>query len=541
MKKDATDAHYVSMGRWCTIVGVLVSIGTAYLVMQFLSIMDYVQALFSFFIAPLFGTVLLGMLWKRCDAPRAASGACWPAPSPPSPCGPGSRPTPRRCAIIALSPDAKDMAENMYRALWSWIICVASPASSSRCPTSATNAPSPKRFAWPASTCPCWFRPRPTRPADDHRRPPRQLLRQDVRCNNLKQYGIPYSLTTLHTECPIRRCSRRSGVVRRRLPRGQRACASLRVGAIGARPGRVQHRPLQREDARGAGIDVEPIDLSEILGRIERMKDDHDAAAQASNSPRSGYVSTEGVPEASLMKMAKLGAVIDGWMKETDGDDQRRAVLDGDRGVLRRRALHRDEHDERRADVERLRGGRLRRHRHARAARWPRERPRALLDWNNNYGDDPDKAVCFHCSNLPKHFLQDVRMDYQEIIAGTVGKLNTFGTCVGRVKSGPMTFARFSTDDGTGDPRLRGRRRVHRRSAETFGGAGVVRIPGCRRCCATSARTASSTTLRRTSSVAGEAVCEAASTTSAGTCTGTASFFDGRVARFPRRCHAPFS
>ena len=64
-RKEATDAHYVSVGRWCTILGVLVSIGTAYLVMQFKSIMDYVQALFSFFIAPLFGTVLLGMLWKR--------------------------------------------------------------------------------------------------------------------------------------------------------------------------------------------------------------------------------------------------------------------------------------------------------------------------------------------------------------------------------------------------------------------------------------------------------------------------------------------
>ena len=82
--------------------------------------------------------------------------------------------------------------------------------------------------------------------------------------------------------------------------------------------------------------------------------------------------------------------------------------------------------------------------------------PSALLDWNNNYGDDPDKAVCFHCSNLPKHFFEDVRMDFQEIIAGTVGKENTFGTCVGRVKAGPMSFARFSTDDVAGqDPRLR--------------------------------------------------------------------------------------
>ncbi|MDZ7638276.1 MAG: hypothetical protein U5J83_08520 [Bryobacterales bacterium] len=92
--------------------------------------------------------------------------------------------------------------------------------------------------------------------------------------------------------------------------------------------------------------------------------------------------------------------------------------------------------------------------------------PSALLDWNNNYGDDPDKAVCFHCSNLPKHFFESVRMDYQEIIAGTVGKLNTFGTCVGRVKAGPMSFARFSTDDFTGqDPRLRRQGRVHQRLA----------------------------------------------------------------------------
>ena len=61
--------------------------------------------------------------------------------------------------------------------------------------------------------------------------------------------------------------------------------------------------------------------------------------------------------------------------------------------------------------------------------------PSALLDWNNNYGDDPNKAVCFHCSNLPKHFFQDVKMDFQAIIAGTVGKENTFGTCVGPRKS----------------------------------------------------------------------------------------------------------
>jgi L-fucose isomerase-like protein len=107
------------------------------------------------------------------------------------------------------------------------------------------------------------------------------------------------------------------------------------------------------------------------------------------------------------------------------------------------------------------------------------ETPSALLDWNNNYGNDPNKAVCFHCSNLPKHFFNDVKMDFQEIIAGTVGKENTFGTCVGRVKAGPMSFARFSTDDVHGKIRgYAGDGRFTDDPLETFGGAGVVEIPG---------------------------------------------------------------
>jgi SSS family solute:Na+ symporter len=123
MKKDASDSHYVNMGRWCTVLGVLVSIGTAYLVMQFKSIMDYVQALFSFFIAPLFGTVLLGMLWKRATpkggfwgllAGTFSSIGMWA----------WVKADPSALSIVALSSNAKDMAENMYRGLWSWIICV---------------------------------------------------------------------------------------------------------------------------------------------------------------------------------------------------------------------------------------------------------------------------------------------------------------------------------------------------------------------------------------------------------------------------------
>jgi solute:Na+ symporter, SSS family len=124
IKKKASDAHYVLMGRWSTILGVLISIGTAYLVMQFLSIMDYVQALFSFFIAPLFGTVILGMLWKRATA---ASGFWGLLAGTLSSVGMWAwvKLDPSALAYVALSHNARDMAENMYRGLWSWLICVA--------------------------------------------------------------------------------------------------------------------------------------------------------------------------------------------------------------------------------------------------------------------------------------------------------------------------------------------------------------------------------------------------------------------------------
>ncbi len=122
-RKKATDRQKVVMGRWSTIVGVLVSIGTAYLVMQFASIMDYVQALFSFFIAPLFGTVLLGMLWKRATP----AGGFWGLLSG-TLCSIGLwawvKVDPGALAYVAVSSNARAMAENMYRALWSWIVCV---------------------------------------------------------------------------------------------------------------------------------------------------------------------------------------------------------------------------------------------------------------------------------------------------------------------------------------------------------------------------------------------------------------------------------
>lgn len=124
LNKKASDKHYVSMGRWSTVIGMLVSIGTAYLVADAASIMDYVQALFSFFIAPLFGTVVLGMLWKRATRQGGFWGLLIGTASSISMFVYTLRGGSTALSRIALSLDAKPMAETLYRALWSWCICV---------------------------------------------------------------------------------------------------------------------------------------------------------------------------------------------------------------------------------------------------------------------------------------------------------------------------------------------------------------------------------------------------------------------------------
>ena len=121
--RKGSDRHYVNMGRWTTVIGVLISVGTAYLVMQFASIMDYVQALFSFFIAPLFATVVLGMLWKRATGPGGFWGLL---------CGTLSsigmwtwvKIDPSALRYVALSPHAKGLAQDMFQALWSFLVCL---------------------------------------------------------------------------------------------------------------------------------------------------------------------------------------------------------------------------------------------------------------------------------------------------------------------------------------------------------------------------------------------------------------------------------
>ncbi|MGH9735097.1 MAG: L-fucose/L-arabinose isomerase family protein [Candidatus Acidiferrales bacterium] len=295
-------------------------------------------------------------------------------------------------------------------------------------------------------------------------------------CNNLRQYGIPYSLTSTHTASPSGPEFKKDlewFAATCRIVRGLR---NLRIGSLGARPTAFNTVRYSEKVLEASGISVETLDLSEVLGRIERMKD-NDEAAQAKLAAIEKYVSTSGVPKPALIKMAKLGAVIDQWMKQVDvaiSGVQCWTSLEENLGVVPCTIMSMMSQDLMSSACEVDICGVLSMH----MLRLASNTPSAILDWNNNYGDNPDKAVCFHCSNLPQHFFKNVKMDYQAIIAGTVGKENTFGTCVGQVKAGAMTFARFSTDDTAGVIRgYVGSGRFTDDPLETFGGAGVVEIP----------------------------------------------------------------
>ena len=296
-------------------------------------------------------------------------------------------------------------------------------------------------------------------------------------CNNLTQYGIPYSLTELHTVDPesdsFRKDLRNFAAVCRVVKGLRRA----RFGQMGARPAAFNTVRYSEKLLERAGISVEPLDLSEVFGRAWKLADDDDAVV-AKLAEIKDYVQTRGISEDALLKMAKVAVVIEAWIAEyelvgtavqcwTSIEEFYGVVPCAVMSMLSNKLLP----SACETDITGLVG--------MYAMVLASGEPSALLDWNNNYGTDPDKAVIFHCSNLPQDFFGGgAVMDYQEIIAGSVGKENTFGTLVGRVKPGPITYCRVSTDDEFGRIRVYlGEAELTDDPVDTFGGYGVVRIP----------------------------------------------------------------
>jgi L-fucose isomerase-like protein len=296
-------------------------------------------------------------------------------------------------------------------------------------------------------------------------------------CNNLTQYGIPYSLTTLHTVDPesasFRQDLQRFGAICRVVKGLRRA----RFGQVGARPAAFITVRYSEKLLEDAGISVESVDLSEIFGQAAKLKDD-EAAVQAKLGEIKAYLKTKGVTGEALLKMAKFAVVMEKWIEEhelvgtavqcwTSMEEYYGVVPCTVMSMLSNKLMP----SACETDITGLIG--------MYAMVLASGRPSALMDWNNNYGKDPDKAVVFHCSNLPQDiFGNEATMDYQEIIAGTVGKENTFGTVVGKIRPTPLTYCRVSTDDYNGTIRAYvGEGEITNDQVDTFGGYGVIKVP----------------------------------------------------------------
>jgi len=311
-------------------------------------------------------------------------------------------------------------------------------------------------------------------------------------CNNLRQAGIPYTLTNSHTSKVASAEFKKDLNDFASVCRIIKGLKNARFGAIGARTGAFNTVRYSEKILELSGISVETIDLSEILGRGARLADNDrgvkrklnaiekyiptNPAPRGQNMPASG-----GIPADKLLKMAKFGYVVDKWVRETQLDGtaiQCWTSLEEFFGIVpcTLMSIMSESLVPSACEVDitgllgmyilQLAGG----------------TPSALLDWNNNYGSEPDKAVLFHCSNLPKSFFRSSKMDYQEIIAGTVGKDNTYGTVVGRIAPGKATFCRTATDDTAGIISVYvGEGEFTNDKLDTFGGFGVMKIANLQR------------------------------------------------------------
>jgi L-fucose isomerase-like protein len=297
-------------------------------------------------------------------------------------------------------------------------------------------------------------------------------------CNNLVQYGIKFSVTDLHTVDP------ESESFHRDLQRFAAICRVVaglrgaRVGLIGARPAAFKTVRFSEKLFERTGISVETIDLSEIFGLAKRVSED-DPHYKEKLEQINAYVPNKNVPSEHVARMAKLGLVIDDWMAENKlvaSAIQCWTAMEEFYGVVPCTLMSMMSNNLIPSACETDIAGVVGMYAMALAS----GKPSALVDWNNNYGEDPDKCVIFHCSNLPKDlFIADqVKMDYQEIIAGTVGKEKTYGTIVGRLKTSPFTYCRVSTDDFNGRIRAyMGEGQVTNDTVKTFGGYGVLHVP----------------------------------------------------------------
>lgn len=294
-------------------------------------------------------------------------------------------------------------------------------------------------------------------------------------CNNLTQYGISFTTTEQHvldvnSEDFAEEIKKFAGTCR--IVGGVRGA---RLGSIGARTApfntvRYSEKILERHN-----VSVETIDLSEILGQAKAL-DETASEVKHSLQEIQDYTETDSVPEESLVKIAKLKWVLENWVEENELDAtaiQCWSALEEYYGVVPCTAMSMMSEDlfpsACEVDVMGALGMFI--------LELASKTPAALTDFNNNYGEDLDKLVTFHCSNFPASFIEEPEMSYQDILSNDLGKDSCYGTMVGRISPGPATFFRLSTADTEGKIRsYLAEGEYTDDKLETFGGYGVARI-----------------------------------------------------------------
>ncbi len=295
-------------------------------------------------------------------------------------------------------------------------------------------------------------------------------------CSDLRQYGYAYTLTERHT-IPVQ-----SAEFRKDLDSFVRVCKvangmkNARLGAIGTRPDAFKTVRYSEKLLEASGIAVSVIDLSEVFGRAAKLTDDHPKVT-AKLDEIHAYIAHPTAPPDRIVKMARLGVVIDDWM--VDNDLNASAIqcwnsLQENFGVnvctLMSIMSNKMMPSACETDITGLAS--------MYALQLASGEPAAIVDLNNNYGDDPDKCVLFHCGNWPLNFYTEAEMKTAEVLGTTLGADNVWGAINGRAPAAPLTIARISTDDVNGICKAYvAEGRFLDDPLDTFGSRAVVEIP----------------------------------------------------------------
>lgn len=268
-------------------------------------------------------------------------------------------------------------------------------------------------------------------------------------CNNLYQYGIPFTDTTLHTysiysELLAKDINKFAGICR--VVNGLR---HARIGAIGARPAGFQMVRASEKLLQKSGITVVPVDLSEILGAARKIEDT-DVELLKKLEEIKCYAVVPKEYSDKLVLQAKFGVAVERWIEANQIDAVAVQCWDSleqnygcaacvTMSMLGEKLLP--------AACEVDIAGAVSMYALTLAA----QGQSALLDWNNNFAEDRNKCVCTHCGNFPKSFVRnDLKLGTLGVLGRTLGKVNTFGAVYGKVTKGDFTFFRISTDDTKG-------------------------------------------------------------------------------------------